>query len=101
MTTDFPKTAEMTTEPPSCMEQTPWPCSFLTFPFEPNVRHFNPSIANLNGRLLLCTRRSYGQPKPIGQNTLVLWNLKSGLVPHEPTPLRFIKTHAQEQWEDP
>lgn len=100
MTTDFPKIAETMTEPPSFLKQTPWPCDYFVFPFEANVRHFNPSIIRFNSRLLLCTRRSYGAPKPIGQNSLVLWELDDK-KPFNPNPLKFIKTHAQEQWEDP
>lgn len=88
-------------EPPCFIEQTKWFADYFEFPYERGVRHFNPSIVNFDGRLVLCSRRSYGEPKPIGQNTLVLWSLTPEYQPFEQQPLRFIKTHSGEQWEDP
>ncbi len=88
-------------DPPSFLHQTPWRTDYFAFPYEPAVRHFNPSIVDFNGRLIFCSRRSYGEPRPIGQNSLTLWSLSKTLSLTDPQPLRFIKSHAGEQWEDP
>lgn len=85
---------------PSIFEQTTWPCGYFEIPPERDVRWFNPSIAQWNGRTWLAVRRAYSYPPPLGINSIVLWDM-DGVRLKGRNAISFWHTHAQEHYEDP
>lgn len=90
--------------PPSILEQTPWPCRFIDCQKaagDPNSDYFNPSLAEVGGRTILFARRSY---IPVDHKTafneIAIFDISGGNV----MPLQIFQPISQfkgEHLEDP
>jgi predicted GH43/DUF377 family glycosyl hydrolase len=87
-------------EPISWLQQTQWKAGYFEFPYEREVRFFNPSIAEYQGNTWLATRRAFNNPAPFGINSIVLWRM-DGTNPVQRHPVNIWFTMEQEQVEDP
>lgn len=89
----------------SILQQTKWPVGFFHFPDEGRsyqlyVEYFNPTIALLNGRRTLITRRRVEECQQYGRNSIWSWAL-NGLTPVNMKKVAMPKSQYLDHHEDP